>query len=308
MSVPKKDAAEAARLRREIVDHDRRYYIDDNPDISDSEYDALIKRLLALEARYPELISPQSPTQRVGGGVSSDFKPARHARPMLSLDNAYLSDEVRDWQNRLLKNLAAADAPRFVVEPKIDGLSCALTYEKGVLIRGATRGDGEVGEDISANVRTLKSVPLALRTFATPLPEMLEIRGEVVMYQNDFKMLNEKLTSEGKESFVNARNCAAGSLRQKDPKITAQRKLRFIVHSFGVWEPQAPFDSHSSFLKTAQEMGFRVEPHRILESIDAVIQEHADFQKKMSQLPYAVDGLVVKVDAYVQQRRLGYTA
>jgi DNA ligase (NAD+) len=305
MATPKAKA-EVERLRREIAEHDRRYYVEDAPIIGDTEYDELLRRLAALEAEHPELASPDSPTQRVSGGVSSDFKPVRHAAPMLSLDNAYDAEEIRAWNERVLKNMPAGESPRFVVEPKIDGLSCALTYEAGRFTRAATRGDGETGEDVTANVRTLKSVPLRLWG---GFPERLEIRGEVVLYHEDFKRINERLQREGKEPFVNPRNCAAGSLRQKDPRITAERGLRFIVHSFGAWEPDGAIKSHSGFLEAARALGFRVEPHEVLGSIEEVVAEYERFKADtMPRLPYAVDGLVVKVDAYAHQRRLGFTA
>jgi DNA ligase (NAD+) len=305
MSAPQKPAAEVARLRREIGEHDRRYYVEDDPVISDTEYDMLMRRLQELERAHPELITPDSPTQRVSGTVSSDFKPAKHAVPMLSLDNAYNEEELRAWGARLLKNLPPGEKPRFVVEAKIDGLSCSLTYEDGRLVRGATRGDGDFGEDITPNVRTIRSIPLNI----SDAPEKLEIRGEVVMYNEDFKKLNARLEAEGQEPFVNARNCAAGSLRQKNPKITAERHLRFIVHSFGMWEPDNPIKSHSEFLKTAKAMGFRVEPHVIVDTLDEIVAEYHRFKDEVIEtLPYAIDGLVVKVDSYAHQKRAGWTS
>jgi DNA ligase (NAD+) len=301
-----KAKAEIDRLRAEISEHDRRYYVEDAPTIVDTQYDQLMKKLAALEAEHPELARADSPTRRVSGAVSSDFKPVKHAAPMLSLDNAYDEEELRAWHERLLKNLPAGEAPVFVVEPKIDGLSCALTYEDGVLARGATRGDGETGEDVTANVRTIKSVPLRL---CGKFPAKLEIRGEIVMHDADFKKLNESLLAEGKEPFVNPRNCAAGSLRQKDPRITAGRRLRFMAHSYGAWEPEGAVKSHREFLAAAASMGFRVEPHPALDTVDAVVAHYKRFQAvEMEKLPYAVDGLVVKVDSYVHQRRAGWTA
>lgn len=298
--------AETERLRRDIREHDRRYYIEDNPVVSDTEYDKLLRRLQDLEAAHPELVTPDSPTQRVCGGVGADFQPVKHAAPMLSLDNAYDEQEVRAWHERLLKNLPPAESPRLVVEAKIDGLSCALTYEDGRLVRGATRGDGETGEDVTANVRTIKSIPLAL---SGDFPKRLEIRGEIVMHDADFKKINDSLVATGREPFVNPRNCAAGSLRQKDPGVTAQRHLRFIVHSFGTWEPDCPIRSHSEFLETSRKMGFRVEPYVIVDSVDAIIAEYHRFKReRMGALLYAVDGLVVKVDSYAQQRRAGWTS
>ena len=289
-------------LREEIAEHDRRYYVEDSPTISDTEYDLLMRELSRLEDEHPELRSADSPTQRVSG--TAEFNPVKHAAPMLSLDNAYNEEEIRAWHERLLKHLPAGEKPRFVVEAKIDGLSCALTYEDGVLVRGATRGDGETGEEVTANVRTIKSIPLKL---TGKYPKFLEIRGEVVMYDADFKKINEDWVRAGHPPFVNPRNCAAGSLRQKDPKVTASRHLRFIVHSFGAWD--GDIQSHSEFLKAANALGFKVEPRVEASSIDEVVEEYAVFRdKKREKLPYAVDGLVVKVDSYAQQKRAGWTA
>lgn len=308
MSANKRAAAEIERLRREIAEHDRRYYLEDNPVISDTEYDRLMRRLQELEAENPDLVTADSPTQRVSGGVSSDFKPVRHAVPMLSLDNTYNEEEIRAWHDRVLKLLPPGEKPTYVVEAKIDGLSCSLTYEDGVLARGATRGDGDVGEDVTANVRTMKTVPLRLLG-GSAAPNRLEIRGEVVLFDTDFKMINQRLIAAGLEPFANPRNCAAGSLRQKDPRITAERHLRFMVHSFGVWEPDGGITSHSGFIAAAGKLGFRVEPHIVTDSIDEVVEEYKTFRdKKLVKLPYAIDGLVVKVDSYAQQRRLGFTA
>jgi DNA ligase (NAD+) len=307
MSAATKAAADAAKLRRELAEHDRRYYIEDSPVISDTEYDMLLRRLQALEAAHPELVVPDSPTQRVSGGVGSDFKPVRHAAPMLSLDNAYDAQEIRAWEERLLKHLPPGEKPTYIIEAKIDGLSCALTYENGTLVRGATRGDGEVGEDVTANVRAIKSIPLKLS--AAKPPRLLEIRGEVVMYNDDFKRINEALVRDGQEPFANPRNCAAGSLRQKDPRVTAARRLRFIVHSFGAWQPDCPIAGHAEFLASAKSMGFRVEPNVRADSIGEVVSEYERFKEKtIPKLPYAVDGLVVKVDSYAQQRRAGFTS
>ena len=301
-----KSKSEVEKLRREIREHDRRYYVEDAPVVSDTEYDMLMRRLQELEREHPELVASDSPSQRVAGEASTDFAPARHGVPMLSLDNAYSEDEVRAWHERLLKNLPPGEHPRFVIEPKIDGLSCSLTYKKGLFTRAATRGDGETGEDVTPNARTIKSIQLAL---AGGFPETLEIRGEVVMYDADFKALNDRLVADGKDAFVNPRNCAAGSLRQKDPRVTAARHLRFIVHSFGLWEPDCPIQSHSEFLAASKKMGFKVERSLSVDSVDAIIAEYHRFQREsLDQLPYAVDGLVIKVDSYAHQRRLGWTA
>jgi DNA ligase (NAD+) len=304
--VPKKIQAEIERLREEIRGHDRRYYIDDSPVVSDTEYDKLLRFLQDLEQQYPEIITPDSPTQRVGGGVSTTFASVKHAVPMVSLDNTYNEDEIRQWHERIVKLLPKSEVPSFVVEPKVDGLSCSLTYENGVLKRGATRGDGETGEDVTGNVKTIKSVPLKLEGTA---PKNLELRGEVVMYDEDFRKINEAEVKAGREPFVNPRNCAAGSLRQKDPKITASRHLRFIAHSFGVWDGGPAIDRHTSFLRHCELLGFQANRHQELASIDQVIAYFDEFRDRiMPKLPFAVDGLVVKVDCYKQQKILGFTA
>lgn len=307
MAAEKSPKARIAELRSQIREHDQFYYLEDSPRISDSEYDALMRELKELEDAHPELRTADSPTQKVSGAVSSTFAPVRHARPMLSLDNTYNAEEIRAWNERVLKNMPPGETPRFVVERKLDGLSCALTYENGLLVRAATRGDGEVGEDVTENVRFVQHVPKKLSVRGAP-PKHLEIRGEVLLSFAEFKRINEEEQNAGKPGFANPRNCAAGSLRQKDPKITAKRNLKFFAHSYGVWEPAGDLDSHSRFLKVLSGMGFVVEPHELLGSVDEVIAHHEAFKEKIAGLPYAVDGLVVKVDSFAHQRRLGFTA
>jgi DNA ligase (NAD+) len=297
--------AEIESLRAEIREHDTRYYLLDAPTVSDTEYDTLMARLKALEEAHPELASEDSPTRRVSGGVSTDFKPVKHAVAMLSLDNAYEEAEVRAWDERVRKNLGASGAPIYLVEPKIDGLSCALSYEDGVLVRAATRGDGETGEEVTANARTIRSIPLKLPEGA---PKRLELRGEVYMTLGDFEKVNEDETRAGREPFVNPRNCAAGSLRQKDPKITDRRRLRFLAHSYGVWEGGEP-SSHHEFLTRCRDLGLPANRAERFTDIDGVIAYFARFKDSvMPSLGFAVDGLVIKVDDFAQQRRLGFTA
>ncbi|MCX5794459.1 MAG: NAD-dependent DNA ligase LigA [Elusimicrobia bacterium] len=304
--LPQKTRAEIDRLRAEIREHDRRYYIEDSPVISDTEYDRLMRRLRSLEVQHPEAVTPDSPTQRVGGAAVSDFKPARHAAAMLSLDNVYAEEELREWHARLLKNLPPGERPVFIIEPKIDGLSCALTYEDGKLTRAATRGDGETGEDVTLNARAIHSIPLSLGAAA---PQKLEVRGEVYISFADFAKVNAAEERAGREAFVNPRNCAAGSLRQKNPAVTAQRRLRFLAHSFGVWEGGAPVSSESGFLRACAAFGLQPVEHDRAESLEEAIRFYHDFkQKRLPVLAFAVDGIVVKVDSYAQQRRLGFTA
>jgi DNA ligase (NAD+) len=302
---PKSPESEIAALRAEIREHDRRYYLLDRPTVSDTEYDVLMARLKALEDAHPALASEDSPSRRVSGAVGADFKPVKHAVPMLSLDNAYEEADIRAWDERVRKNLPPGESPSYLVEPKIDGLSCALTYENAVLVRAATRGDGETGEDVTANARAIRSIPLRLPDGA---PKRVELRGEVYMPFAEFERVNQDEKRAGREPFVNPRNCAAGSLRQKDPKITASRRLRFTAHSYGVWEGGEP-SSHSAFLARCRELGIPSNSFERCASVDEVVAYYARFREElMPKLAYAVDGLVVKVDDFTQQRRLGFTA
>ncbi|MBI4677604.1 MAG: NAD-dependent DNA ligase LigA [Elusimicrobia bacterium] len=304
---PKGVQAELERLRREIREHDRRYYVLDKPVVSDAEYDALVRALKDLEAAHPESVTPDSPTQRVGGAASADFKPVTHAAAMLSLENAASEEEFREWAGRVFKGLGRSERPEFVIEPKIDGLSCALTYEKGRLVRAATRGDGTTGEDVTANVRAIRSIPLVLQG---PVPERLEARGEVFIDHADFDLVNEAQERAGREPFVNPRNCAAGSLRQKDAKTTAARRLKFYAHSLGLWEGPSKPETHEGYLKALALMGIPVCSLRWkADDVDDVLRLYNEFrQVNLPELAFAVDGLVVKVDSLALQKRLGTTA
>ncbi|MFA6316887.1 MAG: NAD-dependent DNA ligase LigA [Elusimicrobiota bacterium] len=305
--IPKSVQAEIERLRREIRDHDRRYYISDKPTVSDAEYDSLMRRLKELESSHPESVTPDSPTQRVGGAASSDFAPVAHSGPMLSLENAVTESEFRDWAARVVKGLNPGERHEFVIEPKIDGLSCALTYEKGRLVRGATRGDGATGEDVTANVRTIRSIPLVLEGAGSG---RIEVRGEVFIGHKDFAKVNEAEEEAGREPFVNPRNCAAGSLRQKDPRITAARRLKFYAHSLGTSEGGPKASTHEEFLEGLKAMGIPLPPlRRKAASVEEVLAFYAEFRDKhLPALAFAVDGLVVKVNDLKQQKRLGTTA
>ena len=247
---------QAERLRDEIRRHDHRYYVLNQPEISDAEYDALLRRLIGLEEQHPELVTPDSPSRRVGGIPDEAFRPVRHATPMLSLDNAFNDGELAAWHQRVGKGLSG-EPPTFTVEPKIDGVSLALTYEQGRLARAATRGDGAMGEDVTANVRTIRAIPLQLRGAA---PRRLEVRGEVYMPTDDFERYNEAASRRGEETFANPRNAAAGSLRQKDPHVTATRPLRFFAHSHGAVEGRR-FASHWEFLTSCRAFGLPVAEH-----------------------------------------------
>jgi DNA ligase (NAD+) len=277
----------------------------DDPEISDAEYDELIGELRGLEDRFPELIAEDSPTQRVGAAPAELFRPVSHRAPMLSLDNAFSEEELQAWGARVDRGLAGA-TPTFVCELKIDGVACALTYEDGVLTVAATRGDGRVGEDITSNVRTLKSIPRRLDS--EDPPTVIEVRGEVYFPVKAFEELNVRLTEAGDRPFANPRNGAAGSLRQKDAKITASRPLRMWVHSFGAAEG-ITFDSHSDFLAWSEKVGLPVPPttHRT-KNLKEVLTFLRRWEKKRHSLDWEIDGAVIKVDDAKLQRRLGATS
>jgi DNA ligase (NAD+) len=304
-----RDLAEA-ELRveelRELVNHHMyRYHVLDDPEISDAEYDELISELRTLEDRFPELITPDSPTQRVGAAPAELFRPVQHRAPMLSLDNAFSEEELRAWGARVERGLAGA-TPTFACELKIDGVACALTYEGGVLTQAATRGDGRTGEDITANVRTVKAIPRRLKV--DDPPSVIEVRGEVYLPVKAFEKLNEELTAAGKHAFANPRNAAAGSLRQKDANVTKSRPLQMWVHSFGAAEGIS-FDSHLGFLDWARSAGLPV-PDTTEEAsdLDDVLRFLRRWEKRRHSLDYEIDGAVIKVDDAKLQRRLGTTS
>jgi len=300
---------EIEKLREEIRYHDYRYYILNEPEISDGEYDKLMQRLKELEAQYPQFVTPDSPTQRVSGGVSTEFKPVRHLKPMLSLDNTYSTEEVLAWDERVRKLLPRNAKIRYVIEPKIDGLSCCLRYEDGVLVLGATRGDGEVGEDVTLNVKTIRSIPLKLLGKPGEVPRLLEVRGEVYMRKEDFYKLNEELKKKGGEKiFANPRNAASGSLRQKDPRVTAQRKLDFYVHSLGIIEGGEKVSTHEEFLKYCSKLGLKVvEPVKFVDDIKDVVEYCKEWEAKRDTLSYEIDGMVIKINSFEQQEMAGAT-
>jgi DNA ligase (NAD+) len=304
-----RDLAEA-ELRveelRELVNHHMyRYHVLDDPEISDAEYDELIRELRALEDRFPELITPDSPTQRVGAAPAELFRPVQHRAPMLSLDNAFSKEELRAWGARVERGLAGA-TPTFACELKIDGVACALTYQDGVLTQAATRGDGRTGEDITANVRTVKAIPRRLKV--DDPPSVIEVRGEVYLPVNAFEALNEELTEAGKHPFANPRNAAAGSLRQKDPNVSKSRPLQMWVHSFGAAEGIS-FESHLGFLDWARSAGLPVpDTTEKASDLDQVLRFLRRWEKRRHSLDYEIDGAVIKVDDAKLQRRLGATS
>ncbi|HEX2182191.1 MAG TPA: NAD-dependent DNA ligase LigA [Rubrobacteraceae bacterium] len=290
-------------LREQVRYHNRRYHIDDSPEISDAEYDALYAELEALEAEHPELLTPDSPTQRVGGEPLEGFEEVRHAVPMLSLANARKTEDLREWDVRVRRLLGPDEEPRYVTELKIDGLAVSLRYEDGRFVRGATRGNGVVGEDVTQNLRTVRAIPDRLDDEP---PGVLEPRGEVFMKIEDFEELNRRQEAEGKPPFANPRNAAAGAIRQLDSRITAARPLTIFL--YGVGEGGELFESHSAMLDALKRYGLRANPHLVHDSIETVIEECERRAAERETLPYQIDGVVVKVDSREQQRALGTVA
>lgn len=291
-------------LRSQIAYHDYRYHVLDAPEISDAEYDALVKELADIERRFPELVTPDSPTQRIGAPPSKLFAPVRHSDRLLSLENAFDDAELSGWHRRVRERLG--HEPTYVGEPKIDGVSIAIVYEHGRFVRAATRGDGAVGEDVTANVRTIRSVPARLR--GKGLPDWLEIRGEIYLGLDDFERLNADLGNQGKTLFANPRNAAAGTLRQKDPAITASRPLRIFVHGL-VHASGVVLQSHWEALEYFRDIGLRVHPaSKPLANMDEVRLYIADLGSRRHALGHEMDGVVIKVDSFEDQRALGSTA
>jgi DNA ligase (NAD+) len=300
-------AKRATALRREIERHDDLYYVHDRPQISDDAYDALFRELRDLEERFPALVTADSPTQRVAGAPLSAFPSVRHTAPMLSLDSDRTEESLRRFDDRLRKALPP-ERLAYVVEPKLDGISVELVYEGGLLVRAATRGDGAVGEGITANVRTLPSVPLRLRAGALPVPSLLAVRGEVVMTTAAFERLNERLTAEGKETFANPRNAAAGALRQLDPRITAARPLEVFCYDILAAEGWAA-TSQWQVLENLRALGLRTSDlaGRAADA-DAVLAYHRDMGARRDQLPIEIDGIVIKLDDLAARAELGFTS
>jgi DNA ligase (NAD+) len=297
---------ELARLAAELARHDRLYYRDAAPEISDAEYDRLRRRNQAIEERFPDLVRPDSPSHRIGAPPVPDFGKVTHRVPMLSLDNAMDDAEVVEFLRRVRRflNLAETEPLALVAEPKIDGLSSSLRYEDGLLVRGATRGDGTVGEDVTANVRTIRDIPQ--RLIGDQPPPVLEVRGEVYMERADFMALNEARAAAGEALFANPRNSAAGSLRQLDSTITARRRLRFFAYGWGEALPPVG-GSYSGFLERLSAYGFRVNP--LVEQVEdeaALLDYHRRLAAQRFELPYDIDGVVIKVDRLDYQRRLGF--
>jgi DNA ligase (NAD+) len=304
----KQAKAEHARLAAEIAGHDRRYYQDDAPSVTDAEYDALRRRYNAIEARFPQLRTLESLSQRVGAAPSSRFAKVRHAVPMLSLDNAFAEEDVVDFVGRIRRFLRLPDDEEIVfsAEPKIDGLSMSLRYEDGALVTGATRGDGSEGEDVTANVKTLEDVPKRLK--GRGVPKVCEVRGEVYMTKAAFLELNRKQAEAGKQLYVNPRNTAAGSLRQLDPTITASRPLGFFAYAWGEMS-EMPADTQSGMIKWFASCGFKTNPlTKMCRSVEGLLEFHRKIEAERATLDYDIDGVVYKVDRLDWQERLGFVS
>lgn len=300
MSSTETVAQRAAELRKQLEYHGHRYYVLDDPDISDADYDELINELRAIEAEHPELLTPDSPTQRVGGKPLDKFAPVKHLQPMLSLANARNAEELRAWEARM-RRLADRDRIEYVTEPKIDGLAISLVYEHGLFVRGATRGDGETGEDVTQNLKTIKSIPLRI----DDAPALLEVRGEIYLPLEAFAHLNEQRAAAGEPTFANPRNSAAGSIRQLDPALAAQRPLQMWSYSVGAVDG-IRFSSQYESLEYLRDKGFRVNPEvQVHDDIDEVEARCRWWEDSRERLDYDIDGVVVKVNNLELQRELG---
>jgi len=305
VSAARADSERAAELRRELAEHNRRYYVLDDPVIGDDEYDALLDELRAIEAEHPELRTPDSPTQRVGAPPLERFEQVEHAEPMLSLGNARNEEELRAWETRVRNHLKRLDISAsefsYTTEPKIDGLAISLTYEDGVLVRGTTRGDGRVGEDVTQNLRTIGAIPLRIEE----APPRIEVRGEVYLPIADFKALNERRAEAGEPTFANPRNSAAGSIRQLDPNLAAERPLSIWCYAIAA-APGLDLASHSEEVKWLAEHGFKVNPdtgHH--EGIESTVKRCRWWEERREELDYEIDGVVVKIDERALWRELG---
>ena len=309
LNIPEEVHQRYQRLKSELNQHNHAYYVLDDPSIPDSDYDRLMRELQDIEQQYAELRTPDSPSQRVGGMALDSFSQVKHEVPMLSLDNAFSDIEMIDFERRIKDriNLNESQNITYACEPKLDGVAVSLIYERGLLIRGATRGDGSVGEDITANVRTIKSIPLRLQ--GEDLPELLEVRGEIYMPLAGFNQFNKKARETGEKPFVNPRNAAAGSLRQLDSKITATRPLEMCAYSVGQYQGNQKPDSHFAMLKLLGTLGFKINRHiKQVEGINACEDYYQYLANLRDQLDYDIDGIVYKVNDFKLQQRLGFVA
>ncbi len=305
--IPQEVAARVQELREQINYHNYRYYVLDDPVISDAEFDRLLQELIGLEERYPRLLTPDSPSQRVGAAPLEKFETVRHRLPMISLEDAFSEAKVREFEERLQRFLRSRETLQYVLEPKMDGCAIELVYEQGRFRVGSTRGDGVRGENVTQNLKTIHTIPLQILTREKPAPELLEVRGEVYMDLSEFKKLNEQRLSQGEPAFANPRNAAAGSLRQLDPSITAARPLKIFCYGVGEVRGRS-FASHWEVLQTLKTWGFRVSP--LIEGgegIGSAIAYHRRLEQQRHGLPYEIDGMVIKVDSLSLQERLGAT-
>lgn len=297
----------AGELRDIITEHNYQYYVLDDPRVPDAEYDRLFRELQDLEAQYPDIVTPDTPTRRVGASVETTFEEVVHRIPMLSLDNAFSDEELRDFDRRVRDRLKTEEDIEYVCEPKLDGLAVSLHYESGVLTRAATRGDGYTGEDITANIRTIPSVPLRLR--GDNVPELVEVRGEVYMPREGFETLNKRLADKGEKTFVNPRNAAAGSLRQKKPTVTARRPLELCAYSVALEDESRLPATHWEGLQQVGAWGFRINPEmRRATGAEDCLQAYNELMDKRASLPYEIDGIVFKVNSLALQRQLGFVS
>jgi len=296
------------RLSKEIEEQNYRYYVLNQPVISDQEYDALMRQLIDLEKQFPQLVTPQSPTQRIGHRADSQGPAVQHRVKMYSLDNTYSTDELKEWYQRVLKGLPGQNL-EFVVELKVDGISVSLTYVKGVLALGATRGDGMTGEDVTNNIKTVRSVPLTLKgSGRTDIPRLVDVRGEIYIPKKNFEKLNEEREKNQEVLFANPRNAAGGSIKLLDSRITADRNLQCFIHSFGVSEGGQDFSTHWDFLKQARKWGLCVNAqNHLCKTFDEVLALCRQYQDQRGALDYEIDGMVIKVNSRRQQEQLGYT-
>ncbi len=306
MKIPEKIVKRIESLREQLNYHNILYYVYDTPEITDSEYDRLLRELQELEKEYPQTITPDSPTQRVGSSPLKSFGEVSHKIPMLSLANAMNEEELRDFDRKVRENLDT-DLVNYAAEPKMDGLAVSLVYEKGVLVRGATRGDGSTGEDITQNVRTIKSVPLHL--IGKRIPDLLEVRGEVFMPIKGFQELNDRALKEGSKTFANPRNAAAGSLRQLDPAVTATRPLDMICYGIGETANVHLPALYSEVIDWLASLGLRVSPERtVVVGAEQCLEYYKDLSARRARLPYEIDGIVFKVNDLAQQEKLGFVS
>ena len=306
-NVPETIRKRVDSLRATLEDHNYYYYVQDDPRIPDAEYDRLFRELQKLEAEHPELATEDSPTRRVGSSAETSFEEVIHRLPMLSLDNAFSEDELRDFDRRVRDRLGEDGAIEYVCEPKLDGLAVSLHYENGTLTRAATRGDGYTGEDITANIRTIPSVPLKLR--GSGYPDLVEVRGEVYMPRAGFEKLNERLAEQGEKTFVNPRNAAAGSLRQKKSTVTARRPLELCAYSMAVTDESVLPETHWDSLQLVRDWGFRINPEmRKAEGVEACLDAYNELMAKRDSLPYEIDGIVFKVNRLDLQQELGFVS